>query len=332
MQQQTIKLINPGTYPIPMKLFDLGEQSWLDTQLIYHALAYLGIEGLVIQKTQNPYICLGLFNDPRDELDLDFLAREHIPFFRREIGGGTVWLDSNQLFYHLIIHRDNPICPVNNRIFFERFLAPVIKTYRGLGLDAVYVPPNDLIVMGKKISGNGAGLINDFKILSGSILFDFDPLKMARCIRAPDERFREEFHGLLNENITTIKKELGEFNEEKIKEMLINNFQEALGVMESSVIDEIIRFKMQELANEKFTDDWLYSSGKPGKGRQVKVREGLYQFSIQLKSFDFSGTRDNRKIRAMEIKRNGNPLEEKEHSHIRKELEDEIFNILLRTA
>ena len=66
------------------KLFNLGLQNWKDTQLIYHALAELDTESLVIQQTRENYICLGMFNSAK-ELNFDYLKRKNIPVFRREI-------------------------------------------------------------------------------------------------------------------------------------------------------------------------------------------------------------------------------------------------------
>ena len=112
-----------------MKLLDIGFIPWKDTQLIYHTLASKNIEALVLHSCDEPYICLGLSNNPDDELDLDFCKKNNIPIFRREIGGGTVLLDRNQIFFHLIINRKHPMVPYGQIPFFKRFLKPIIKTY-----------------------------------------------------------------------------------------------------------------------------------------------------------------------------------------------------------
>ena len=107
-----------------MKLFKLGGLDWKQTQLIYHALAYKNIESLVLDFSRDKYISVGLHENPRDELDLNYCKNNNIGFFRREIGGGTVLLDNNQHFYNLIINRNNPIVPRFPDNFFRKFLDP----------------------------------------------------------------------------------------------------------------------------------------------------------------------------------------------------------------
>ena len=79
-----------------VKLFRLGGLVWEDTLLIYHALANLNIEAIVLDSPREEYVCLGLHQKPDEELDLDYCRENNIGFFRREIGGGTVWLDNRQ--------------------------------------------------------------------------------------------------------------------------------------------------------------------------------------------------------------------------------------------
>ena len=96
-----------------VKLFRLGDIFWEDTQLIYHALANLNIEALVLDSPKEKYVCLGFHQNPDDELDLDYCRNNNIGVFRREIGGGSVWLDNRQVFYNIILRKDNPIFNLN---------------------------------------------------------------------------------------------------------------------------------------------------------------------------------------------------------------------------
>jgi len=112
-----------------MKLFNLGDMNWKQTQLIYHALAYNNIESLVLHSPRDSYMCVGLHQDPRDELDFDYCNKNNIGIFRREIGGGTVLLDNNQLFYNLIIHRKHPKVPYTPESFFRRFGGSILLDF-----------------------------------------------------------------------------------------------------------------------------------------------------------------------------------------------------------
>jgi lipoate-protein ligase A len=80
-------------------LYNLGQVSWQESQLLYHALAKLGQESLCLLSPATPYVCIGFHQDVAQEVDLEFCRTNNIPVFRREVGGGAVFMDGNQLFF-----------------------------------------------------------------------------------------------------------------------------------------------------------------------------------------------------------------------------------------
>ena len=50
-----------------MQLYDLGHVPWLDSQLIYHALPRLGMEGLILLAPAEPYVCIGYHQDAEQD-------------------------------------------------------------------------------------------------------------------------------------------------------------------------------------------------------------------------------------------------------------------------
>ncbi len=294
-----------------VKLFDLGFMSWKETQLIYHALARLGVEAVVVQRTRECYACLGLFNSP-GELDLGFMRRRGIPYFRREIGGGIVLLDREQLFYHVIVRRDAEHTPVRNETFYRKFLSPVIATYRELGLEARYKPANDLVVDGRKISGNGAGLIGECKVLSGSILFDFDRALMSRVLRLPSEVMRARAERLMRERLTTLREQLGDFSPQEVKRALIGNFEELFGELEEARLTPEIAREMHRLEGKYLSREWLFMPGR--RARELKIAEGCYLAFARAGEVEIIAERSEgrlRWVRAWRGKRRVRKLEER---------------------
>lgn len=261
-----------------MKLFNLGDMNWRQTQLIYHALAYKNIESLVLHSPRDSYMCVGLHQDPRDELDINYCNKNNIGIFRREIGGGTVLLDNNQVFYNLIIRRKHPKVPYDPESFFRRFLQPVVETYHELGISVEYRPLCDLVVDGRKISGNGGGEIGECKVLGGSILLDFDYEHMAQAVLLHDN-LRGRFFELMQNNLTTVQSELGFIpSKEEVCSILASKFADLLGPMTNAILDAEITMKMRELDEQYSSDTWLFQRGTKQIGREVKIREGVYLF------------------------------------------------------
>lgn len=263
-----------------VKLYNLGKVPWQDSQLIYHALAEMNQEALSLVSPATPYVCIGFHQDVHQEVDLAYCKAKGIPVFRRDLGGGAVYLDGNQLFFHLILRKDDPAVPRNKEIFYRKFLRPIVQVYRRLGIPAEYKPVNDVMAGTRKISGTGVGEIGDCIVFVGNLIVDFNYEEMSRVLRVPDEKFRDKVHKTLRENLTTIRRELGEkrakaWNETKLNAMMAEEFGRIVGPMQACEKDEVLAAKMAELEARMTADAWLYRKGRKVPGRHVKIRAGV---------------------------------------------------------
>jgi lipoate-protein ligase A len=263
-----------------MQLYTLGKVPWEESQLIYHALAQLGLEALSLVSPSEPYVCIGFHQDVEQEVDLDYCRANRIPVFRREVGGGAVFLDGRQLFFHLVLRRDNPIIPKGIENFYRKFLEPVIRVHQRIGIPAVYKPVNDLVVEHRKISGTGVGEIGDCIVFVGNLILDFDYAKMARVLKIPDEKFRDKVKKTIEENLSTIRREIGPegsaaLTEDGLNRMLAEEFARLVGPLTPAVVDQALRQRMAQLSKTLKTPEWLFRRGKRSGGRTVKVRSGL---------------------------------------------------------
>ena len=263
-----------------MELYNLGKVPWEESQLLYHALAKLGRESLCLLSPATPYVCIGFHQDVVQEVDLEFCRANDIPVFRREVGGGAVFLDGNQLFFQLILHRDNPIAPKRIDVFYKKFLQPVIEVHQRIGIAAEYKPINDLIVEARKISGTGAAEIGDSIVFVGNLILDFDYEIMSRVLKIPDEKFRDKVKKTIEENLSTIRRELGKQKYEQLDEPTLNNmmveeFEKLLGPLKPANKNDELIAKMKELEASMINNAWLFQKGKRVEGRVVKVRSGL---------------------------------------------------------
>jgi len=260
-----------------MHLYRLDTVSWQDSQLLYHALPRVGREGLILLSPGSPYVCIGYHQDAEQEVDIAYCQEHGIPIFRREVGGGAVYLDGAQLFWQLAIHKSNPLVPPSKDAFYRKFLQAPIAAYRALGIPAEYKPVNDIIANGRKVSGTGVGEIGDYIIFVGNLIVDFDYAMMARVLKVPDEKFRDKIHKTIYENLSTIKRELGSAPPtDELWALMANTFAEVLGPLdEQRAVDAAWRAKTDELATVFLSDDWLFRGRRQREERRVKVRAGL---------------------------------------------------------
>ncbi len=263
-----------------MKLYNLGRVPWQETQLIYHALADLGREALVFVSPASPYVCIGYHQDVNHEVDVEFCKQNHIPIFRRNVGGGAVFLDGDQLFFHLILRENNPLIPRSKNVFYQKFLQPIINVHHRIGILAEYKPVNDIIVNAKKISGTGVGEIGDCIVFVGNLILDFNYEMMSRVLNVPDEKFRDKVRKTIEDNLTTIRRELNDkgiakWDEIKLNALMKAEFGKLLGQLDPVEKDDELIFRMDALEMQMIDDAWLYRKEKSVSKKTVKIRSGV---------------------------------------------------------
>jgi lipoate-protein ligase A len=259
-----------------MLFFDLGKLPGQQSMLIFHALARMGIEALVIVSPKIPLVSIGYFQDARQEVDLNYCKESGIPFMRREVGGGATYLDENQVFYQLIWKKGNPRFPKAIHEIYPWFSEAPVETYRTFGIQAEFRTVNDIITSaGRKIAGEGGGNIGDCMVFVGGILLDFDYQTMSRILKVPDEKFRDKIYKTMEENLTTIKKELGVVPpREEVVRVLKEKFEKRLGSLKEASLNSEIIEKMKHLEAWMISEEFLLKK-TPRIPTGVKIREGV---------------------------------------------------------
>jgi lipoate-protein ligase A len=259
-----------------MFLFDLGKLPDQQSMLIFHALARMGIEALVIVSPESPLVSIGYFQDAAQEIDLQYCSQTRIPFMRREVGGGTTYLDENQIFYQLIWKKDNPKFPRAIDDIYPWFSQSPVETYRAFGIEAEFRVVNDIITKtGRKIAGEGGGNIGECMVFVGGILLDFDYQAMSRILKVPDEKFRDKVYKTMEENLTTMKRELGIIPlREEVVAVLKEKFQKITEKLTVASLNKDIIEKMKEIESWMTSEEFLFKK-TPRIPTGVKIREGV---------------------------------------------------------
>jgi len=283
------------------RFIDLGARDGYFIQAVYEAVAYYVGRGvrpptIISIYPSNPYVCIGVNQLPDMEVDIEFCRSRNIDVVRRQVGGGAVYLDQYQHFYHIIVPRDHPLTQGTIEDFFRRILQAIVCFYRSYNLNAEYKPINDVVINGRKASGNGAALLHNSMVLIGNVILDFNADIASQILRVPDEKLKAHLVSSMKEWMTSLKRELGYIPPRtEVVKRLKDCFSRTLEIeLEDDILTKDELSLANEIANRMRSDRWLYalSEGRDyilqrydPKTRVIKIREGHYIIYISYRGY-----------------------------------------------
>ena len=95
-----------------------------------------------------PTVMLGKYQNALEEIDRTYVEKQGITVILRMSGGGTIYTDPGGLQFSYIVPDSSP------SIDFAAFVTPVTRALSAMGLNAAADGRNDILVSGKKVSGN----------------------------------------------------------------------------------------------------------------------------------------------------------------------------------
>ena len=146
-----------------------------------------------------------------------------------------------------------------------------------MGIPAKYRPVNDVItVEGRKISGTGVAEIEDYIVLVGNLIADFDYDTMTHVLRIPDEKYRDKVFKSMFGNLTTIKREIGNIPSwDDMVDPLIKNYKSVFGKLEPNELPQEVCSEMDKLQPQFLSSEWIEKRKKPKKVESTKIATGV---------------------------------------------------------
>lgn len=129
-----------------------------------------------------PTVIIGRNQDLEAEVNLEYCKDHGVKIVRRKSGGGCVYSDMGNIMVSYISSKEDTAS------VFERYLSAMTECLRSLGLDAEKSGRNDILVQGRKVSGNAVHQLPDRTIVHGTLLYDTDLDALEQAIRPPVEK------------------------------------------------------------------------------------------------------------------------------------------------
>jgi lipoate-protein ligase A len=272
-----------------LRVIDAGPVPVARSQSLWHGIASAmrptDRPVLSFCRPRDAYVCIGLHRR-LSELDLVACADMGLPVFRRQIGGGPVYCDSDQLFFQFTLPARS--APASVERLYQELLEPAAQALRTLGLEARLECVNEIVVEDRKLSGTGAGRIGEAVTVVGNVIFRFPHELMARVLALPDGA-RAEFLRLMRRHVSSLEGEgLASITVDEATAAIVDAFADALGVRPVPDEATAAEVRAMEVWERRFAQDgWLRGSAPQASAvRTVKVRAGVWLVVAEDGSFE----------------------------------------------
>lgn len=149
-----------------------------------------------------PTVIFGRNQNPMVEVDMEYCLEKGIEVYRRRSGGGCVYADMDNLMMSYI----TPSTDVTTT--FAAYTARVAQMLRSLGLDATASGRNDVLIGGRKVSGNAFYHLPGRSIVHGTMLHSTDTANMSRAITPSKSKLESNKVASVESRITTVSEHL----------------------------------------------------------------------------------------------------------------------------
>lgn len=226
-----------------------------------------------------PTLMIGKYQNVLEEINKPYVDEHGITIVRRMSGGGTIYTDLGGWQFTFIQDKNS------KKIEFHEFTSPIIAALKDMGITAEFTGRNDLVIDGKKFSGNAQYILENCVVHHGSLLFDTNIEQMVESTTVDSYKILSKSIKSVKDRVTNIKDHMSpdtDMDSVGFKECMISH------VMSDN--DEIYELtpeddaRIREILKEDF-DNWekIYGSNPKFNIERVgRFAGGKMQFKIDV--------------------------------------------------
>ena len=229
-----------------------------------------------------PSVIVGRHQNTLAEINVDYVKRNQITVVRRLSGGGAVFHDMGNLNFTFIENTKN-----DRYIDFQKYTQPIIAVLQSLGVDARFEGRNDLVIDGKKFSGNAEHLFRNRLLHHGTLLFASELTDLSGALNANPAKFTGKAIKSVRSRVTNISSHLKKPLElEEFRHMLfqymMDNYPDSIPYCYTDADIAAIN----KLRDEKYaTWDWNFGQSPAyGMVRSQQTSGGLLEIHVDAQN------------------------------------------------
>lgn len=159
---------------------------------------HIGEEAFFVWRV-SPTVIIGRNQVLEAEVNMDYCVSQDVRVVRRRSGGGCVYADKGNIMVSYISARGE-VATV-----FDKYLSAMASCLSALGIDAERSGRNDILVGGRKVSGNAFHQLPDRSIVHGTLLYDTDFAALQEAIRPPVEKLQRHGVASVRQRVENLK-------------------------------------------------------------------------------------------------------------------------------
>ncbi|WP_026677122.1 lipoate--protein ligase [Fictibacillus gelatini] len=226
-----------------------------------YALKHLDInQTYLLFYINEPSIIIGKNQNTVEEINAEYVKENNIHVVRRLSGGGAVYHDKGNLNFSFITKDDG-----NSFHDFKKFTDPVVKALKKLGVNAELSGRNDILVDGKKISGNAQFSTKGRMFSHGTLMFDSEIDHVVSALNVKMDKIQSKGIKSIRSRVTNIREHLPkDISMEEFKQTLLQYLFEGFVEIPQYVLTDDDWEKINEISENRYRN-WEWNYGKSPK-------------------------------------------------------------------
>lgn len=228
----------------------------------------------------SPCVLLGRNQNAYLEVNMDYARAHNIKIVRRITGGGTVFNDNGNFNFTFISSSNN-----HSFADFTRFTQPIINALRKQGVPAEFHGRNDLVIDGKKFSGNAQCKVKDKILHHGTLLFGSDIEALGEALNVNYLKLQSKSIASAKNRVTNIKDHLSKpMTLEEFRIMLLEEVRNSVEGAEYYELTEDDLLESELIATKRYRQDsWNYQEKLDFEFlRECRFTGGLVQVNMNI--------------------------------------------------
>lgn len=213
---------------------------------------------LRIWEWEKPAVVIGSFQSVKNEVDLENAEQYGFQVVRRISGGGAMFMEAGSVITYSIYAPTELVQGMSFADSYAFLDEWVIIALKSLGIEASYVPLNDITSPTGKIGGAAQKRLGSGAVLHHvTMSYDMDGDKMVQVLRIGREKMSDKGTKSANKRVDPLRSQTGMPRAEIIEKM-VETFRGLYGLSPSAITPEELAMAQQLVAEKFGTEEWLH--------------------------------------------------------------------------